>query len=227
MISVKFLSKEKVARDTYSFYFTPEKPVSFVAGQFIELFLTDHAHNHAQKRWFTLSSSPSENRLAITTRINPSTTSDYKRALFHLSPQVKLKMANPMGDFVLPVDSAIPLIFIAGGIGCTPFRSIIKELGDKREKRNIRLLHAVRHKEEAAFQDVFGVLGDNYIVLETAKSGPLSTKDILSFSSHNPSCYYYVSGPEPMVEALYSELQKQGVQKNRILGDYFPGYNAP
>jgi ferredoxin-NADP reductase len=136
-------------------------------------------------------------------------------------------MANPMGDFVLPVDSAIPLIFIAGGIGCTPFRSIIKELHDKREKRNIRLLHAVRHKEEAAFQDVFGVLGDNYIVLETAKSGPLQAIDILSFSSHNPSCYYYVSGPEPMVEALYSELQKQGVQKNRILGDYFPGYNAP
>ncbi len=227
MISVKFLSRQKVAHDTFSFYFATEEPVPFVAGQFIELFLTSHTHNHTLKRWFTLSSAPSEEQLAITTRISPSAASDYKQALFHLSPQAKLKMANPMGDFVAPIDTSIPLIFVAGGIGCTPFRSIIKDLHNKGEKRNIRLLHAVRHKEEAAFRDIFEVLGDNYIILETAKSGPLRAQDVLLFSNHNPACYYYVSGPEPMVETLCGDLHARGVGKNRILGDYFPGYNTP
>src|ERR1700722_16878985 len=128
-----------------TFYFRPEKPVHYTAGQFIELTIP---HKNPDKRgikhWFTLSSPPTDELLSITTKFAGDQSSSFKKALFKLKPGTELRMADPMGDFVLPKLIQTPLIFVAGGIGITPFHSMLSWLAATGEVRPIKLLYAVR-----------------------------------------------------------------------------------
>src|SRR3989344_7668 len=126
-----------------TFWFKPERPLAYTAGQFIEMYLPhDNPDERGIKHWFTLSSSPTEELVSITTKLAGAKSSSFKKTLFALRPGVEIKIVEPMGDFVLPKDIGIPLIFVAGGMGITPFRSIIKWLSDRNEKRDITLLYA-------------------------------------------------------------------------------------
>jgi glycine betaine catabolism B len=231
-MKVTFVRKEEIAENIISFYFNPGRPVHYTAGQFIELYLP-HANpdRRGTKRWFTLSSSPHEELLAITTNFSPENGSTFKKALRPLEPGTKLDMASPMGDFVLPKDPSIPLVFVAGGIGCTPFRSILTELGLTKEERDITLLYAAQKLEKVAFRELFETLGDKFKVILTdpparwsGPTGHLSGKSILELTQPSEDHYIYVSGPEPMVESLSKDLKKEGVHKRHIFGDFFPGY---
>ena len=74
-------------------------------------------------------------------------------------------MASPMGDFVLPKDPSIPLVFVAGGIGCTPYHSIIKDLQLSGDSRDIILLYAANKLEDVAFREVFDKLGNKFKIV--------------------------------------------------------------
>src|SRR4051812_34213512 len=117
------------AANITTFFFRPEKPVQYTAGQFTELYLP---HNNPDKRgikrWFTISSSPSEELLSITTKFTPEKGSSFKETLRKLVPGTEVHLEEPMGDFVLPKLIQTPLIFVAGGIGITPFHSILEWL---------------------------------------------------------------------------------------------------
>src|SRR6185369_15796787 len=103
-----------------SFWFRPERPVDYIAGQFTEIYLPHSgADSRGERRWFTLSSSPTDALVSITTQFIPTEGSTFKKELFGLRPGAALKLADPMGDFVLPKDPSIPLLFIAGGLGIT------------------------------------------------------------------------------------------------------------
>lgn len=221
-MKVVFDHKKAAAENIYTFHFWPEQPLRYVAGQFIELYLPHQkADDRGIKRWFTLSSSPSEELLSITTKFSPLKSSSFKSTLQNLSPGVKLKMQPPMGDFVLPKDPSIPLLFVAGGIGCTPYRSMIKYLQDTGESRDITLLYAANSDKEIAFKDVFVKLGDNFRPLVGEH---LTAQKILNqaIDSH----YIYLSGPEPMVEDLDKEIKKAGFDPNHIRTDFFPNYQS-
>src|ERR1035437_6534264 len=94
-----------------SFWFEPEKPMNYLAGQFIEINLPHpSSDDRGVKRWFTLSSSPSDAPLvSITTKFNDKSSS-FKAALKNLKPGDMVDMSEPMGDFVLPKDPSIPLV---------------------------------------------------------------------------------------------------------------------
>lgn len=229
MLSVEFLYKEQVAQNVYSFWFKPSTPIRFVAGQFIELYLPHvEADNRGQKRWFTISSSPEDKHISITTKVIKD-CSTFKKTLARLEPGAKLKMASPMGDFVLPKDANLPLLFVAGGIGCTPFHSIIKHLNGTGQTRDIRMIYATNSLEELVFKDTFKSLTRFDIVPTNPpdgwdkKSGHLEAQTILK-ASQNPDRHIYISGPEPMVEKLFKDLKSLGVNEKKIHGDYFPGY---
>src|SRR5438128_2636442 len=132
-------TQETIASSIKSFWFKPTRPVHYTAGQYIELKLPhDKPDNRGERRWFTLSSYPTEPLLSITTKFTDPGSS-FKRALLDMKQGQIINMSDPMGDFVLPKDDTIPLIFVAGGIGVTPVRSMIKWLSDKAEKRDIKL----------------------------------------------------------------------------------------
>ncbi len=118
------------ASNIRTFYFRPEKPAHYTAGQYTELALPHpHPDKRGGRRWFTLSSSPTEDLLSITTKYaGDDDTSSFKRTLFKLKPGSEVHMADPMGDFVLPKLIQTPLVFVAGGIGITPFHSMLEWL---------------------------------------------------------------------------------------------------
>jgi glycine betaine catabolism B len=223
---------EQITENIRTFWFKPHASVRYIAGQFTEIRLP-HANtdDRGDKRWFTLSSSPTEELLAISTRYTSESGSSFKNALFNLRTGYELNLASPMGDFVLPKDPTIPLIFVAGGIGCTPFRSITKYIIDTGEKRDITLLYGANNLEEVAFNDVFSVLGKKFIPVPTnppsgwsGPTGKLSAEKIIELSRPNNRHYIYVSGPEPMVEKLTNDLKGLGINNNHIHTDFFPGY---
>lgn len=233
MFEVTFKHKEEIAENIYSFYFEPALPLRYVAGQFIELKLPHkNPDNRGEKRWFTISSSPTRELLTVSTRFAQHRSSTYKNALKALKPGTKLQMASPMGDFVLPKDSSIPLLFVAGGMGCTPFHSIIDYLNETGEKRDIKMIYAAKNLEDVAFKETFESLGSNFRIALTSPptnwhgiSGHITPSEILRASKEGER-RIYLSGPEPMVELLDKELKESGVHGNRIHTDFFPGYQA-
>lgn len=232
-MQVTFVRSEDTAKNIKTFYFKPGKPVQYTAGQFTELVIP---HNNPDERgikhWFTLSSSPTEELLSITTKFSHPGSS-FKKSLLALKKGTVLIAADPMGDFVLPKNAARRLIFVAGGIGVTPYHSMIKWLTDMGEKRSIHLLYGVNKLEELAFAELFKNYGLKFepIVAEPPANwqglnGRLSAQKILDIAGPIGDGLLYVSGPEPMVEMLEKDLKNLGVPKDHLVTDFFPGYSA-
>jgi glycine betaine catabolism B len=223
---------EQVGPHVQTFWFRPNHMPHYTAGQFIEL-TVPHANpdERRERHWFTLSSSPTEERLAITTVFASDRSSTFKQALLQLQPGSSLHMSEPMGDFVLPMNKTIPLLFVAGGIGITPVRSMIKWLHDNSQQRHIQLLYGVSSRENLLFTDLFTTydLTPTYIVShpDTAwegEAGHVTTERIMQCINGNPHMLIYISAPEPMTEQLVKELLARGIPTSRLVTDYFPGY---
>ncbi len=222
------------AANIRTFYFRPEKPVYYTAGQFIELTIKHlRPDSRGIKHWFTLSSSPTDTLLSITTKFAGETSSTFKKTLFSLEPGTELLMSEPMGDFVLPKLIQTPLIFVAGGIGITPFHSMLEWLAATGERRPIKLLYGVNTEDEIIFQDTFERAGQHATIVVSNPSpawggqrGRLSADLILGLEKPSEDTLVYVSGPEPMVEALEKDLKKAGVSKQQLVLDFFPNYTG-
>lgn len=214
---------EDVAGHIKTLWFRPEQPVRYTAGQFTELHLPHEADDRGIRRWFTLSSSPTEELLAITTRLHPSETSTFKQQLANLQPGTRLHLADPMGDFVLPKDPSIPIFFVAAGLGITPVRSIITWLHDTNEKRDISLWFATKPKE-LAFHELFKNTDINFTSITENSREHLTAEAIKQAAPENS--YIYISGPEELVEKLYKDAKRLGIDPSRLIADYFPGYRS-
>lgn len=223
---------KQVARDITMFWFKLEEPMEFVAGQFIEMYLPHkNPDERGEKRWFTLSSSPTETLLAITTKHAVGQVSTFKQQLFALTPGATIRISEPMGDFVLPKDATLPLVFVAGGIGVTPMRSMVQWLTDTGQERDIHVIYTAHRLDELAFLDIFETYGTKLDIIlsekvsgHSTKSGRLTGKRILELAGTKPNQLIYVSGPEPMTETLESELLNLGISSEKLVLDFFPGY---
>lgn len=227
-----FVRIDDEAKNIKTLWFKPEKPLHYIAGQFTEVRLPiEQPDNRGDKRWFTLSSSPTDELVSITTRLDPERPSTFKQTLFGLQPGAQLTLAEPMGDFVLPKKKDIPLVFVAGGIGITPMHSMITWLVDTGEQRQISLFYAANTLEDMVFLDVFEKAPITFEPIPShppqdweGRTGRLTSDAIASLPGVKDNALVYVSGPEPMVEAFYKELQDKGVAQHRLVMDYFPGY---
>jgi len=231
------ITLEHTHKENYNvqtFWFKPEKPLDYTPGQFIEMHLPhDSPDERGIKHWFTLSSSPIEKLISITTKFYGSKSSSFKKTMFGLKPGARIKIVEPMGDFVLPKDITIPLVFVAGGIGITPFRSMVKWLADRNERRGIIALLATNNPKDFIFVDLFKKYGVNLVQMISQSEpnwngevGRLSAEKILELTGKLEGQRIYVSGPEPMVETLEIDLINNGVDKSQLVFDYFPNYKA-
>lgn len=219
------------AENIKSFYFEPERPLQYTAGQFAEWKLPhDYPDKRGQKRWFTISSSPIDKHISLTTKFNPEGSS-FKRALRGLKPGDEIIVSEAMGDFVLPKLIQTPLVFVAGGIGITPFHSIFNWLSATGEQRPIHFIYGVNTEEEIIFQDSFAKLGVHPVIVVNKPSsawggehGQLSAELVLGIAKPNQEALIYVSGPEPMVENLQKQFRAAGLKSNQFVGDFFPNY---
>lgn len=215
-----------------SFFFKPEQPVQYTPGQYTRLTLYHpNADDRGIRRWFTLSSSPTEDLLFITTKFADKDGSSFKKALQKLKPGTEVDLASPMGDFVLPKLVQTPLIFVAGGIGITPFRSMFRYLADTGEKRNIKFLYGVRNEDEIVFQDEAHAAGVHSTIVVSEPSpawggerGRVTAEMIIGLEKPTDDTLIYLSGPEPMLEALAEDLKKSDIKEDQLVTDFFPGY---
>lgn len=223
---------EDIAQNIKTFWFKPEASLDYIAGQFIEMTLPhDNPDLRGQKHWFTLSSSPSEPLIGITTKHATDHVSTFKQKLFSLTKGSRVNISEAMGDFVLPKDPTIPLVFVAGGIGVTPIRSMVKWLKDMGETRNIHILYSASSLPEVAFKDLIESYGCKFDIILTnpptnwsGLTGYLTGKKIMELSRFAPDQLIFISGPEPMTETLEGELLSLGVPSERLVLDFFPGY---
>jgi ferredoxin-NADP reductase len=234
-MKVTFVRSEPEADNIRTFHFQPEQPLRYTAGQYTELHIPHkNPDKRGTKRWFTLSSSPTDELLTITTKYaGDNKSSSFKKALFKLKPGTELHMADPMGDFVLPKLVQTPLVFVAGGIGITPFHSMLRWLSDTLEERPIKLLYGVRTEAEIVFEETFDTAGIKPTIVVRQPSdawggerGQLSAELILGLEKPSEDTLVYVSGPELMVQALSRDLHKAGLRKDQIVTDEFPNYDA-
>lgn len=222
---------EDIADHIKTFWFKPSRPLRYEAGQFIEMTLDhDNPDDRGKRRWFTLSSSPTDELLSITTKLaaKPST---FKQTLFALKPGDTLVISDAMGDFVLPKNKSIPLLFVAGGIGITPAHSMVKWLSDSRQQREVHIIYAAHSDNDFAFRKLFDSYAKNvqYIVQEPSpewagKTGNITSETIYNAALPIPNSFIFLSGPEEMVEVFVPELKERGVSPSRLVTDYFPGY---
>ena len=220
-MNVQFHHQEDTAQNVKTFWFKPEQLPRYEAGQFIELTLPHESpDDRGTKRWFTLSSSPTDKLLSITTKI-ANTPSTFKQTLLTLQPGDPVHMTDTMGDFVLPTDATAPLLFIAGGIGVTPVHSMLKYLHDSGQKRTTHLVYATHNPKELAFKELFDETASH---IEYITDKQLSSATVLTAAQAYSKPYIYLSGPEEMVEVLVAELTEKGVNRTRLITDYFPGY---
>ncbi len=215
-----------------SFYFRPEKPIQYTAGQFIELTLQHkNPDSRGIHRWYTLSSSPHQELISITTKFAAKNGSSFKKALRKLHKGAEVIISDPMGDFVLPKLIQTPLVFVAGGIGITPFHSILEWLAATDESRPIKLLYGVNNEDEIIFQPTFERAGQHATIVVSDPSpawggerGRLSAELITGIEKPSEDTLVYVSGPEPMVETLEEDLKKAGLKSFQLVLDFFPNY---
>jgi ferredoxin-NADP reductase len=220
-MKIKLIEKIAETANITTFNWQPEKPVQYTAGQFIQMTLPHSSpDDRGIKRWFTLSSSPTDPFLSNTTKFAGDSSSSFKKALFALKPGESVEINEPEGDFVLPDDPTLQLVFIAGGIGVTPYQSMIKYLSDKAEKRTIKLLYAAQSQDEIVFKDLFTAYG---VELKPFVGQRLTTEVLMQAIGSPAGKLAYISGPEPMVEALTDSLVKAGLPADRLKSD-FPGY---
>lgn len=230
---------EEIGQNVRTFWFKPERQTRYDAGQFTELYVPhNNPDDRGERRWFTLSSSPHDPLLEITTRWPDTHPSTFKQALFALPVGSRVLLADPMGDFVLPKDVSIPLIFVAGGMGVTPLHSMIKHLAHKREVRDITLLHTVRNKSQLMWSDLFEAHDMDFIPLVNEPSNStdellpirsgerrLAAEHILRILNRKPDALLYLSGPEKLTKDFLQNLLDNGVKRQRVVTDFFPGYN--
>ncbi len=233
-MKVKFIRHEAIAKGIHSFFFEPNHHVHYTAGQYTKLYLPhESADSRGTSRWFTLSSSPTEPEWVITTKIDSKHSSSFKQHLLNLTPNTTLQADEPIGDFVLPQDTSRSLLFVAGGIGVTPYHSMIKWLLDKGINYNIHLLYAATTPQEVAFMPLFKEYGLKLTRIITEpnpdwqeEKGRLDAKRIQQLSPDIRDRLVYLSGPEPMIEQLFDGLTTSPVNltKTQIVTDYFPNY---
>lgn len=229
--------KKALSPDTYLFAFNNTEAIKYIPGQYMEWTLPhSNPDNRGNRRYFSLASSPTESDFLMAVKFyNPS--SSYKKSLLSLDNGKPIIASQLAGDFVLPKKLNKPLVFIAGGVGIAPFRSMIQYIIDKKIQSDIILFYSNRHVDEILFTDTFtaakqyGVRTIYTLTDKTAlpqnwpgESGYITNETIEKYVPEFRKRTYYISGPQLMVDNFKKVLTDMGISKNHIKTDFFPGY---
>jgi ferredoxin-NADP reductase len=236
--TVPLIKREEVAANTMAFHFAKPADFQFRAGQYIDMTLLSPPETDAEGniRTFTLAGAPFESDLMITTRMRDTA---FKRVLRKADMGLEVKIAGPRGSFTLQRDAEKPAAFLAGGIGITPFRSIIRQATYEKAPHHLYLFYSNRRPEDAPFLELLS---------ETAKQNPkfhlvatmtemekshrewngetgFINKDMLiKYLRTLQGPIYYVAGPPAMVAAMRRMLTEAAVEEDDIRTEEFSGY---
>lgn len=235
---VPLKKRQEVAKGTMAFYFDRPPAFTFKAGQFIELSLpgltTSDPQGHS--RAFTLANAPSEQQLMVATRFRDTA---FKRMLWEMPLEATIDLEGPFGQFTLPDNESRTMVLLAGGIGITPFRSMLVEATLSKIPHRLILMYSNRRPEDAAFLDELQSLqkrNPHYTCMSTMTSPPegneiwkgetgrIDQGMLKKYVKDMETAVYYVVGPPAMVKGLRKMLESAGIPKPSIRSEEFVGY---
>jgi ferredoxin-NADP reductase/Na+-translocating ferredoxin:NAD+ oxidoreductase RnfD subunit len=234
---LRLKEKIQIAPDMFDFIFVPNRRLAFAPGQYMEWTLGHHdPDSRGNRRYFTLASSPTEDALRVGVKFYPESSS-FKQSMLEMERRREIVASQLAGDFTLPDDPRQKIAMIAGGIGITPFRSMIKFLLDTRQRRPITVFYVNRYANEIVYRDVLDraavELGIKTVYTLTDASGApakwwgrlgrVTPQMIKAEAPDYLERVFYISGPDAMVEDTRRMLRKMHVPTDHIKTDYFSG----
>ena len=233
---IKLLKKELIANETMTFYFEKPEDFTFRAGQFADFTLINPSEtdDKGNMRGFSFAQAPFEKDLVAATRIR---NTSYKRVLKNMEIGVEVKLDGPYGDFTLHKNETTPAVFIIGGIGVTPVRSMISQATHDKTNHKIILLHSSRTPSDLPFFIDFEQLEEenpNFTYIPVAsdsapdnwkgENGRINEAMIRKYVPDLNKPIFYLSGPEGMVRAMRQLLIEVGANEDNIKTEEFGGY---
>ena len=234
----RLLSRNSVAEGTMAFHFARPIGFSFKAGQAADLTLLNPPETDSEGniRTFSIASPPFEEQLTFATRMRDTA---FKRSLKVVPIGTEINIASPSGSFTLHKNANKPAVFLAGGIGITPFLSVVRQADHDRLPHKLYLFNSNRRPEDAPFLEILLGLektNPNFRLVPTMTEMARSSRkwngetgliDGEMVSRHVRTLQgpiYYVAGPPPMVAAMRAMLVGAGVDEDDVRTEEFAGY---
>ncbi len=234
----KLIRSEEIADGTKAFLF--EKPLGFEfqAGQYLNWRLMNppETDEEGTRRFFSIAAAPFEPYLMIATRMR---NTAFKRILNNMQTADEIEIFGPSGQIVLHEDSNIPAVFLTGGIGITPFRSIMLQADYEKPPHQIYCFYSNKRPEDTAFFEELVKLDQKnpnikliMTMTEMEKStqswegetGYITKELLYKYLNDLSRPLYYIAGPPAMVEAMEKMLIETGIEQEKIKTENFSGY---
>lgn len=220
-----FIKKEKISKDVFIFYFNRKHiDFNFLAGQYIHIYLpVINERGRGNSRMFTITSSPLEkDYIFIATKKGKSL---FKKTLFNLKSHTSVKFYGPSGGLVLDEIKKPSYVFLALGIGITPFRSIIKYVSQKNINIPIILFVSFSKKEDILFYDeLLNISKPNPRIKIVYTLNRINEKLIKGKIKNINKHLYYIVGPSSALPDLEEVVSGMGVPSHKIFIEDFEGY---
>jgi ferredoxin-NADP reductase len=234
----RLLNRVEVAEATTAFHFEKPTGFDFKPGQSADLTLLNppETDSEGDVRTFSIASAPFEDQLMFATRMRDTA---FKRSLKKMPLDTVVKMDSAMGSFTLHKNSAKPAVFLTGGIGITPFSSILRQADHDRAPHKLYLFYSNRRPEDAPFIEVlqnlektnpqFRFIGTMTEMSRSKKTwngetGRINKEMLSKYLNDLRGPIYYIAGPPAMVSGMRKMLVESGVDEDDIRTDEFAGY---
>jgi len=235
---IKLKNRKEIAAGTMAFHFEKPAGFTFTAGQAGEFTLPNPPETDAEGnvRSFTLASAPFEEDLMIATRMRDTA---FKRSLKAIPLDTELTLEAPWGELTLHDNARIPAVFLTGGIGITPVRSMVLQATHDHLPHKLTLLYANRQPKDAAFLDELTAAqtaNPNFTLVATmsdteksaaqwnGETGNVDKAMLTKYLGDLTLPIYYISGPPGMVAAMQKILSDAGVKTSNVRAEEFSGY---
>lgn len=235
-LNIKLTKKEEIANGTMAFHFAKPDGFEFRAGQFgdIRLLSPPETDEEGDIRGFSFANAPYESEIIVATRMRDTA---FKRVMKDLPVGSGVELDGPYGDFTLHKTESTPAVFIIGGIGVTPVRSMVAQATHEKTSHQITLLHSSRTPADLPYmKDFEGFANENnnftYVPVASDESpddwqgetGRIDGELIRKHIDDLTKPIYYLSGPEGMVRSMRQLLIDIGANEDNIKTEEFSGY---
>jgi ferredoxin-NADP reductase len=237
-LTLRLKNRHEVAEGTMAFQFEKPPGWTFKPGQFMDVTLINPLETDAEgnSRAFSIASAPYEDGLMIATRMRDTA---FKRVLKTMPLESQVKIEGPSGDLTLHDNASQPAVLLAGGIGITPFRSIVLQAAKDKLAHRIFLFYSNRRPEDAPFLKELESLeyeNPNFELIGTmtdmvksqrpwsGEAEQISQGMLAKYLKGVEAAIYYIAGPPAMVKGLNATLKRSGIDDGDIRAEEFAGY---